>query len=232
MAEPDPSRTTEAPPDVAPVFPLPDHVFLPASPAPYRVFEPRYRALIEHLLQAPESRRWLAIPRLKPGWRQNYEGAPEFHEIATVGRLVRCTCAPDNTYHIVVDDGRRCRLEEIPSPHPFRLARATSWPDEASPLTAGELGVQFNALLQVVAVLARALGPGARGLVALAQSGASYDTRVFRLGSVLLQNADRRQDFLESRQIRDRIDALLEAAAVLLTLAGSGKSGDKAPPVS
>ncbi len=231
MSEPDAAKVSAALPDTAPVFPLPDHVFLPASPTPYRIFEPRYRAMIEHLLKAPERDRWLAIPRLKPGWRQEYGGAPPFHEVATVGRLVRCNASPDNTYHIVVDQGRRCRLQEIPSRHPFRLARVTLWPDDPLDLTPGELAGQFDALLQVVAVLARALGPGARGLVALAHCDMSIDDRVFRLGSVLVQNADRRQELLESRRIRERIDSLLEAAAVLLTLA-SGPCGDKLPPVS
>ncbi len=38
-------------PRSVPVFPLPDHVFLPGVPVPYRIFEPRYRALVRDLLK-------------------------------------------------------------------------------------------------------------------------------------------------------------------------------------
>ena len=38
-------------PNEVPLFPLPDHVFLPSIQAPYRVFEPRYRALVDALLE-------------------------------------------------------------------------------------------------------------------------------------------------------------------------------------
>jgi Lon protease-like protein len=222
-------NTAESPPETAPVFPLPDHVFLPASPAPYRVFEPRYRSLVEHLLRAPEERRWMAIPRLKSGWRQDYEGKPPFHEIAAVGRLTKCIPAADGTYQIVVDGGVRCRLEEVPSPYSFRMAHISPWPDLPPRISSARLEEQFDALIQIIAALARALGPGARGLVALANEKASHENRIFRLGSVLLQNPDRRQEFLECLQIGQRIDALVEAAAVLLTLATSGQEGGGRP---
>ena len=36
-----------------PIFPLPDHVLLPAIPTAYRIFEPRYRALVVDLQSQP-----------------------------------------------------------------------------------------------------------------------------------------------------------------------------------
>lgn len=213
-------------PDVVPLFPLPDHVLLPATPAPYHVFEPRYRALVEHLLAGEEGRRWLAVPRLAPGWQSDYEGRPAVLEIATVARLARCERNPDGTFEVVVDEGVRCRLREVSSSHPFRLASVEPWPDLPGADEAALRG-SFDALLQVVAALAQALGPSARGLAALAREKGPLPRRLFRLGSVLVQHPDRRHEFLVERDPVRRVDQLLDAAATLLGLAsaqGGGKS--------
>lgn len=54
-------------PDLLPLFPLPGHVLLPGLAVPFRIFEPRYRALVRDLLAVRAERRWLAVPCLAPG---------------------------------------------------------------------------------------------------------------------------------------------------------------------
>lgn len=216
-------ETTHRFPSIVPVFPLPDHVLLPGLAFPYRVFEPRYREMVEHLLALAPPTRWLAIPRLAPGWEADYEGRPPFLPVATVVRLTECKRNADGTFHIVVDDGLRCRLEEAESDRSFRFARADAWPD--LPCDEGELRAQHAALLQVIGALAGVLGSGARGLVALAAVRGDIAAGTFRLGSVLLQNPDRRQEFLLERSPLRRIDQLMDAAAVLLSLAGAQQAG-------
>ena len=49
--EPDATARRAAAPEVVGLFPLADHVFLPGFPSPYRVFERRYRELVEDLLK-------------------------------------------------------------------------------------------------------------------------------------------------------------------------------------
>ncbi len=208
-------------PDAVPAFPLPEHVLLPASPTPYRIFEPRYRALMEHLLGLPEEARWLAVPQLVPGSDVPYEGRPPFHEIATLARLLDAQRNPDGTFHIVVGEGVRCRLEERPSPHPFRLVHPEPWPDHPAEVPPEQLAASLQALRQVVAALSQALGPAARGLAALACEKGARHAVTFRLGSVLIQHPQRRQEFLECRRPERRIDMLLDASAVLLSLAGN-----------
>lgn len=214
-------------PTIVPVFPLPDHVLLPGIASPYRIFEPRYREMIEHLLSLAPAARWLAIPRLAPGWEADYEGRPPFVPIATVVRLDECKRNADGTFHIVVDEGVRCRLEEADSDRSFRFARVEPWPD--LPHDESELRAQHDALLQVIGALASALGPGARGLVALASTRGEIASGTFRLGSVLLQNPDRRHEFLLERSPSRRMDQLLDAAAVLLSLAGAQQGGGNLP---
>ena len=211
-------------PDTVPVFRLPEHVFLPEAPAPYRIFEPRYREMIHYLLGLPESQRWLAIPRLAPGYEDDYEGSPRFLEIATVGRVAQCLGSADGTFHIVAGDGVRCRLEEVPSGHSFRMARPSPWPDEPERDPAS-LDASFDALLQVIAALVQTLGRSARGLLAIAQQRTDRVARVYRLGGLLIGTPDRRQEFLEARSLARRIDLVMNAAAVLLAAAGESGAG-------
>ncbi len=222
-----PSPIDDLPPDVpdaVPVFPLPDHVFLPASPTPYRVFEPRYRELVRFLLALPAERRWLAIPRLAPGCASADEERPPFHEIATVGRMTECLENADGTFHVIVGEGVRCRVREASSPHAFRLARWTPLPDAASP--AVDAALVYDALLQLVGALARTLGRPARGLLALASEEGSRTQRVSRLANVLLQHPDARQEFLECLDESRRIDLVIGAAVAILAAAG----GTGGPP--
>ncbi len=217
----------ELPPDVpetVPVFPLPDHVFLPASPTPYRIFEQRYREMVRHLLALPPARRWLAIPRLAPGYESDYAGRPAFHEIATVGRLTECLENADGTFHVIVGEGVRCRLHEVPGTHAFRLARWVPVPDvapgAAAAAAAHDPAAAYDALLQLVGALARTLGRPARGLLALASEDGSRGQRVSRLANVLLQHPDARQEFLECLDEARRIDLVMGAAVGILDAAG------------
>jgi Lon protease-like protein len=211
-------------PDTVPVFPLPDHVFLPASPTPYRIFEPRYRELVTFLLALPPARRWLAIPRLAPGYESDYEGRPPFHEIATVGRMAECLENADGTFHVIVGEGVRCRVREVRSPHAFRLARWTAHPDVA--VAAVDPALVYDALLQLIGALARALGRPARGLLALAGEEGTRAQRVSRFANVLLQHPGARQEFLECLDESRRIDLVMGAAVAILSAAG----GTAGPP--
>ena len=70
-------------PALVPLFPLPDHALLIGVPASYRVFEPRYRALVDDLLGIDDhEQRWLAIPQLAEGWQSDYFGAPAIRSCA------------------------------------------------------------------------------------------------------------------------------------------------------
>lgn len=208
-------------PEEVPAFPLLEHVLLPGSLVPYRIFEPRYRALMEYLLGLPEPRRWLAVPQLVADSGVPYEERPPFYAVATVALLERSTRNRDGTFHIVVGEGIRCRLLEVPSPHPFRLVRPEPWSDLPGVQDPERAESGLESVQQVVAALVHALGPGARGLLALAQEKGSIDQRVFRLANALLQHPQRRQELLECRDPVRRTEMLLDAAATLLTLAGA-----------
>ncbi|MFN7967304.1 MAG: LON peptidase substrate-binding domain-containing protein [Acidobacteriota bacterium] len=200
---------------VVPVFPLPDHVVFPGVPTPYRLFEPRYCELATVLLEKPATQRRLAIPRLAKGWRDDYEAAPRFELVATVGRAAHLSALANGQFQMVFVGEDRVLLDEVESPYSFRLAYCRDFSDVDS---MRETEPSFDALVQAVSALAQVLGEPANVLWALLKDRDDPRRMVFMLASALVQDASARQRFLASRRQSERIDMLLEQVAGLIDL--------------
>ncbi|MBV9497422.1 MAG: LON peptidase substrate-binding domain-containing protein, partial [Acidobacteria bacterium] len=59
-----------------PLFPLPNLVFFPNTRLPLHIFEPRYREMIADALDSDQR---FGIVLLRPGWQDDYYGAPAVH---------------------------------------------------------------------------------------------------------------------------------------------------------
>ena len=208
-------------PNEVPLFPLPDHVSLPSIQAPYRVFEPRYRALVDALLERPEDERWLAIPRLATGWQTDYHGAPPFNTTATVGRMVSCETLRGGHFYIVVEGVARCRLTERIASEPYRIASVEPLPDLA---LVGDQIVQLRermgAVVQTVYTLVQVLGPAASDLAQAAKELANPERALYRLAAGAVDDPEVRQSILEERLVHNRAALVQEALTSLLALAG------------
>ncbi len=177
-------------------------------PTLYRIFEPRYRLLVQDLQEKPASEQWLAVPRLRQGWQVTYHQNPGFHAIATAALLRRAVALPDGEYHIVVEGVRRCMLTELATIKPYRMARPEVCDD------AIETGIDPLATLQRLLERVSTLGDRVRLPELESQEGLSGSEaiRIFdRLAGVLLGEPDERQAWLECRQLSQRVP-MLEAA--------------------
>jgi uncharacterized protein len=104
------------------VFPLPNLVLFPHVMQPLRIFEPRYRELLEDALAGDGL---IAMAALAPGWEKDYEGRPALHPIACLGRITAHCRLPDGTYNVLLLGLRRVRLlKELPASRRFREAEA------------------------------------------------------------------------------------------------------------
>lgn len=81
-------------PDIIPVFPLPGTVLLPSEILPLHIFEPRYRRMVEDVL---ESHRLIGMIQPAEGQEDLLEGSPEVRDVGCVGLITR---------HQRLDDGR------------------------------------------------------------------------------------------------------------------------------
>src|SRR3954453_4642720 len=108
-----------------PLFPLPNMVFFPSTRVPRHVFEPRYRQMIADALENDQR---VGIVLLRPGWQDDYFGAPAIHICGPVGPIEQAVPLDDGRFTILLrGDGRSRGAREV-SPHPHRTARGIPQP--------------------------------------------------------------------------------------------------------
>jgi hypothetical protein len=71
-------------PATIPIFPLPDATLFPNASHAFRIFEPRYRAMIADAL---EGDRIIGMVMLQPGYEADYEGRPPIVPIGCAGLI-------------------------------------------------------------------------------------------------------------------------------------------------
>ena len=204
-------------PQDIPLFPVPEHVLLPGFPQPYPVFESRYMVLLGELGRLRAKDRWIAVPRMVARHGSHYRGRPEFHPVATLGRVVGVRHIREQHVEMTVMGCARVRLEEVKSDKPYRKSRCELIPD--LPCPDEEIQRQVERLLQASVDLMNVLGPLAKGLEGLLEKRSEPRMLLYRLATVLLSDPDRRQALLEELSFHKRVDVVLDAMTDLMTTA-------------
>lgn len=202
-----------------PVFPLPSIVMFPGTRLPLHLFEPRYRAMIEHCLNAgPQT---LAVAQLQTGWEADYEGQPAIHTIAGAGRIVHHERRSDGTFDILLQAVCRVRLTEVDSRYPFRVARAEVLSDQgAEDVRSTDVTSLVSLATEVASLLHRAQPDFSLGLV----GDESPATLADRLAHRCIVDPAVRQQVLEAFHVPARV-RLVTAALAELHLSLSRRSG-------
>ena len=125
-----------------PLFPLGTTLF-PGVPLPLHVFEPRYRLMIEELLELPADQpREFGVVSLRSG-----REAGELHDrsgladIGTAAEIIDVQKLPDGRYVLRAMGGRRFRLHEVDTDPAGYLRGSVEWlPDTSDTPTSDELG--------------------------------------------------------------------------------------------
>ena len=110
-----------------PLFPLPNLVFFPRTRLPLHIFEPRYRQMISDAVAAEQR---FGIVLLRPGWENDYFGAPPIHALGTVGQIEQAVPLEDGRYNILVRGEVRFRILSEVSGEPYRTARVVAQPEQ------------------------------------------------------------------------------------------------------
>jgi Lon protease-like protein len=105
---------------VVPVFPLPNVYLFPGCVMPLHIFEPRYRAMIEDLLDRPGR---LVMGTILDG-KSDGDGNPPVLSIGGLGEIGRHERLPDGRFLIWLVGLGRVRIEEVDSRHAYRQVRA------------------------------------------------------------------------------------------------------------
>jgi len=105
---------------VAPLFPLPKVFLYPGVVMPLHVFEPRYRQMVEDLLDA---RPWLVIAPIRAGHETDAMGSPPFYPVGGLGEIVKHSRLSDGRFLITLAGLGRVRLQEVDSDRLYRKVR-------------------------------------------------------------------------------------------------------------
>ncbi len=105
-------------PEQVPVMPLPGAVLFPHALLPLYIFEPRYRAMLEHALS---HHRMFAVATLKPPHAQ-WASADDFFSIAGVGLIRACVGRGDGTSNLILQGLERVRFTDFEKEDPFPIA--------------------------------------------------------------------------------------------------------------
>ncbi|MGH7479089.1 MAG: LON peptidase substrate-binding domain-containing protein, partial [Candidatus Methylomirabilales bacterium] len=196
-----------------PIFPLPSVVFFPHTLLPLHIFEARYRQMLADCLAGD---RRLAMVLLRPGWEAEYYGHPAVYSVAGAGEIVASEGLPDGRSNILLKGLGRIMIEsEVPSPKPYRIARASGLDDVYPAGGEGDLAPEVARLRQICGRLLSALPHPVPGLFEILTQQDRPGVFVDRLSSLLVQEADDRQHLLELTDVPQRVAEAIEVVEAL-----------------
>lgn len=190
-----------------PLFPLPNAVLFPGTFLPLHVFEPRYRSMVQDVLQ---SHRALAVVMITGKDPVDAYGHPPIAEVAGVGVIVDHVELPGGRYDILLRGRARVRLHELPFVSPYRRAEARMIhpPDEDVP--PHELMALMSSASAFVALLDKAQGGFEFRFPPHAPPGTLADFCAHQL----VLDPRERQVILETPEPRARVRRVAEALVV------------------
>src|SRR5262245_6226078 len=117
-------------PRVAPLFPLPNVFLFPGCVMPLHVFEPRYRQMIEDLLDGPGQ---IVMGTVPEEHANALAGSPPVRTIAGLGEICRHERLPDGRFLVWLFGLSRVKIEEEPSTRLYRRVRIEPLLETAPP---------------------------------------------------------------------------------------------------
>ncbi|MEV4731027.1 LON peptidase substrate-binding domain-containing protein [Saccharopolyspora sp. NPDC049426] len=124
--------------DTLPLFPL-GSVLLPGGHLPLNIFEPRYRDLVQDLLNEAVPDRRFGVVTIRQGWEVGEDNVDSLYDVGCTAVLDEARQLPGGRYDVTAFGERRFRLLQIDRESaPYLLARVQWLPDtEPEPDTPG-----------------------------------------------------------------------------------------------
>jgi hypothetical protein len=224
IAPPDPRAALRKAVAALKVFPLQGVAVLPGTPAPFHIFEPRYKALVGDALRGD---RILAVPSLLVK-SDAHALRPPLRPICGAGILEAEERYEDGRYDVVVRGLARVRLlEELPPGKLYREFRAEILEDVLPAGGARALQGELDSLRQLVYELSTRL-PKESGAPQLAEAAAQMkepSAIVDLVTAAVVSDPATRQRALEELDVARRLELVLEeVAGVVLVLSKGPKS--------
>ncbi|MGE4159756.1 MAG: LON peptidase substrate-binding domain-containing protein [Planctomycetota bacterium] len=106
------------------VFPLPGVVLFPGNLIPLRIFEARYRELLEKAMNDDKK---IVLAMIRP--HEEEKPFPGVFQVAGLGDVVHCQRMPDGTFQVILEGVSRVRLETETLDGQVRVFKGRILPD-------------------------------------------------------------------------------------------------------
>lgn len=212
------------------IFPLPEVVVFPGTPAPFHVFEPRYRAMTEAALSGD---RLMAVATLSDPARSKEPRAPLF-PVAGAGFIEAYERLPDGRFNILLRGVARVRLVEelLSTGLPYREFRVEVLDDVYPPAGPTALAARVSTAEHCVLELARRseAESGTRDLAEAVARMRVPGRLADAVAAALVGDTAVRLELLEEVDVGRRLDRVIDEVAALLagTQAPDGSPGASA----
>lgn len=113
-----------------PLFPL-GTLLVPGLILPLHIFEPRYRRLVQDLLERPEDERAFGVIAIREGHEVGEHGAQALYDVGTLAVLREVTPYDDGRYDIVTVGTQRFSLGALDASLPYLQATVGLLPEES-----------------------------------------------------------------------------------------------------
>jgi len=140
-------------PFALPIFPLPTVVLFPNVFLPLHIFEPRYRQMVADALAGD---RIVGMVLLRPGYEEDYDGAPPIYATGCSGLITHVENLPDGKYNVVLRGLEKFTIQNEEPPAAGRMYRSAVISAIDDSLRAGdrdELRVERRRLQQLLTPL-------------------------------------------------------------------------------
>jgi len=184
-----------------PIFPLPDTVFFPHTYLPLHVFEPRYKTLVADALAGDKM---MGVVQLRPGWHDDYFGAPAVYKIMGVGKIIEAERLEDGRYDILLEGMYRTQLRQEIEGETYRRAEVDIVEDVIRPGLETEVRDVHDILLRIYEKLSDALPEGMAILPGVKVQDLDPGTLVDVMSSLLVDDAYERQSLLAEPDVARR----------------------------
>lgn len=187
-------------PDTVPVMTLPNTVFFPQALLPLHIFEPRYRQMLQDVLNRD---RLFAIARLDPAAARGGAAEPA-HTVATVGIIRACQKADNDTSNLLLQGVCRVEIQSVVREHPYRLIAirplaTTSGGNHA------QLETERLEVMRLLNLRRRLGNPVPKGMTQFLESIEDTDTFADVAAFNLCDDGEFKQELLEELDTRRRL---------------------------
>ena len=188
------------------LFPL-NTILVPGLVLPLHIFEPRYRLMVQKLLEIPdEDEREFGVVSIRDGHDVTTLGIDALHPIGISAIMREVTPSEDGRYDIVTTGARRFTVKAVDTSSPL-LSADVEWLPEPVPVESAELSLLTKSTLSEFAAYRAALSGELNSNVSIFEELPKDPVVVgYLLTAAILLPTDERQALLGAETAESRLE--------------------------